>query len=59
MYYLGIDIAKKHHVASLVDANGRPVIKTIKFTNDNNGVQRKLLQIVWATLTENRPYRPY
>ena len=32
-YYLGIDIAKTNHVASLINNNGDIVIRAIKFTN--------------------------
>ena len=36
-YYLGIDIAKTNHVASLVDSNGEVAIRNIKFTNSKDG----------------------
>ncbi|MFV0520064.1 MAG: IS110 family transposase [Lachnospirales bacterium] len=45
MYFLGIDIAKTNHVASLIDINGETIISTIKFTNDTNGYQKLLLAI--------------
>ena len=45
MYYLGIDIAKYNHVASLIDGEGKVVIKTIKFTKDNEGYQKLISQV--------------
>lgn len=39
MYYLGIDIAKTNHVASLIDNNGNTLGKPIKFKNTTEGYQ--------------------
>ena len=36
-YFLGIDIAKTNHVASLINNTGDVVIRAIKFTNSNEG----------------------
>ena len=41
-YYLGIDIAKTNHVASLINNNGDVVIRAIKFTNSNEGFDKLL-----------------
>ena len=49
MYFLGIDIAKHNHVASLIDSDGKIVIKTIKFSNDNEGYQ-KLVSLVCSAV---------
>ena len=46
MFYLGIDIAKHNHVASLIDNDGNIIIKTIKFTNDNDGYQKLITQVL-------------
>ena len=40
MFYLGIDIAKVNHVASLIGEDGSVLIKAIKFTNSNEGLQK-------------------
>lgn len=40
MFYLGIDIAKVNHVASLINENGSILVKAIKFTNSNEGLQK-------------------
>jgi transposase len=48
MHYLGIDIAKHNHVASLIDSSGKVVIKTIKFTNDAVGYQKLMSQVLAA-----------
>ena len=42
MFYLGIDIAKVNHVAYLIDDHGSILVKTIKFTNSNEGLQKLL-----------------
>lgn len=40
MFYLGIDIAKVNHVASLINEDGSILVKAIKFTNSNEGLQK-------------------
>ena len=40
MFYLGIDIAKVNHVASLIDEDGSILVKAIKFTNSNEGLEK-------------------
>jgi transposase len=40
MYYLGIDIAKTNHVASLIDEKGEVLLRNIKFTNSNAGYSK-------------------
>lgn len=42
MFYLGIDIAKTNHVASIVDNSGKIVIRSIKFTNSKDGFSKLL-----------------
>lgn len=44
-YYLGIDIAKTNHVASLINNIGDVVIRAIKFTNSNEGFSKLLTTI--------------
>ena len=44
-YYLGIDIAKTNHVASLINNNGDVVIRAIKFTNSKEGFNKLLATI--------------
>lgn len=44
-YFLGIDIAKTNHVASLINNNGDVVIRAIKFTNSNEGFDKLLTTI--------------
>ena len=41
-YFLGIDIAKTNHVASLIEADGSVVIRAIKFKNSNEGYTKLL-----------------
>lgn len=40
MFYLGIDIAKTNHIASLIDKDGSILIKAIKFTNSKEGFEK-------------------
>jgi len=42
MNYLGIDIAKTNHVASLIDGEGKVLVRAIKFTNSNEGFDKLL-----------------
>lgn len=37
MLYLGIDIGKNNHVASLLDDNAKPIFKALSFTNTTDG----------------------
>jgi len=45
MFYLGIDIAKTNHVASLLDQKGTVLIRAIRFTNSIEGFQKLLESI--------------
>ncbi|MEG2848420.1 MAG: IS110 family transposase [Bacilli bacterium] len=40
MFYLGIDIAKTNHVASLIGEDGTILVKAIKFTNSKEGFEK-------------------
>ena len=51
MFYLGVDIAKTNHVASLLDSEGNVVIKAIKFTNSKEGFN-KLLSSLDSIITD-------
>ena len=37
MIYVGIDIAKLNHFASVLSSNGEVLIEPFKFTNDSDG----------------------
>lgn len=39
MYYLGIDIGKNTHVASLLNEEGQVIIKGFSFSNSIDGAQ--------------------
>ena len=45
MFYLGIDIAKNAHVASLIDAKGKNIFKGFSFSNTTEG-GKSLLEII-------------
>lgn len=42
MLYLGIDIAKNNHVASLLDDNAKPLFKAFSFSNTTDGANSLL-----------------
>ena len=42
MFYVGIDIAKLHHFASVLSSDGEVLIEPFKFTNDYDGFQKLL-----------------
>lgn len=44
-YFLGVDIAKVNHVASLLNSKGEVIIKAIKFTNSTEGLNKLLTTI--------------
>ena len=45
MYYVGIDIAKLNHFASVLSSEGEVLVKPFKFTNYNDGFCRLLSAI--------------
>jgi transposase len=45
MFYVGIDIAKLNHFASVLSSDGEVLVKPFKFTNDNDGFC-KLLSVL-------------
>ena len=45
MFYIGIDIGKRHHEAGLIDDKGDHVGKTVRFANSKDGSE-KLLQFI-------------
>ena len=40
MFYVGIDIAKKNHEASIIDSNGKLLDKSISFSNSESGCNK-------------------
>lgn len=42
MLYLGIDIGKRNHVASLIDENAKPLFKALSFGNTTDGANSLL-----------------
>jgi transposase len=53
MLYLGIDIAKNNHVASLIDTNGKPVFKAFSFANTTEGGESLLIKLNLYTHTKS------
>jgi predicted NBD/HSP70 family sugar kinase len=42
VYYVGIDIAKRNHEASLIDADGKLLSNSISFSNSKEGCDKLL-----------------
>lgn len=42
MFYVGIDIAKNKHEASLIDGTGKSIVDSISFTNTKEGCEKLL-----------------
>lgn len=40
MFYIGIDIAKKNHEASIIDSSGKSLSKSISFSNSTKGIEK-------------------
>lgn len=40
MFYIGIDIAKKNHEASIIDSSGKSLSKSISFPNSAKGIEK-------------------
>src|SRR5699024_12030399 len=51
MFYIGIDIGKRHHEAGLINDKGVPVGKTIRFANSKTGSDKLLRFINQYNLT--------
>ena len=45
MLYLGIDIAKNNHVASLINENGKALFKAFSFANTSDGGEALLSKL--------------
>jgi transposase len=45
MLYVGIDIGKRNHEATILDKSGKELCESIKFSNSNEGVDKLLSQI--------------
>ena len=46
MIYVGIDIAKLNHFASVISSDGEELIKPFKFTNDNDVLLLRIAKCV-------------
>lgn len=46
MFYLGIDIIKNTHVASLMDEKGKVVLKAFSFSNTSDGVASFIEKVI-------------
>jgi len=51
MFYIGIDIGKRNHEVGLIDDKGKPIGKTLRFTNSKKGSEKMLEFINQYNLT--------
>src|SRR5690625_6792880 len=51
MFYKGIDIGKRNNEVSLIDDKGKPIGKTLRFTNSKKGSEKMLEFINQYNLT--------
>ena len=54
MVYIGIDIAKRSHVLSAVDDDGKAVIESFKFANTDRGFEKLLERLKKAGVELDR-----
>lgn len=52
MYYIGIDIGKQHHEASIVDSSGNLISKSLKFSSTRKGAD-KLMNYIIKNISDN------
>ena len=45
MYFVGIDIAKRHHEAAILDESGKVILKKLKFDNSHQGYDKLMNQV--------------
>ena len=45
MYFVGIDIAKRHHEAAILDESGKVILKKLKFENSHQGYDKLMNQV--------------
>ena len=45
MYFVGIDIAKHHHEAAILDESGKIILKKLKFDNSHQGYDKLMNQV--------------
>ena len=53
MYYIGIDIGKNHHEASIVDQSGNQVCRSLRFPSTHKGAVELLDYIQTNTKSNN------
>ncbi len=51
MFYLGIDVGKRNHEAGLIDGTGKPIGKTLRFSNSKAGSEKLLVFLNQYDLT--------
>src|SRR5690625_7441982 len=51
MFYVGIDIGKRHHEVGVIDDKGQPIGKTLRFANSKAGSDKLLEYINQHKLT--------
>ena len=53
MFYCGIDIAKRNHEASVIDADGKPLLDSIAITNSKEGCDKLFALFTRISIEKN------
>jgi transposase len=53
MYFLGIDIGKNNHVASMIGEDGKPVFRAFSFSNTTEGGESLLVKLAFYDVAPN------
>lgn len=53
MYYVGIDIAKRRHEASIVDGNGKALSDSVSFANTQDGCDTLIARFAKLDISRN------
>ncbi len=53
MFYIGIDIAKHNHEASIIDSNGKELGKSLRFSNSETGCKKLLSLFEKHSITQD------
>ena len=53
LFYCGIDIAKRNHEASVIDAEGKPLLDSITITNSKDGCDKLFVLFTRLAIENN------
>ena len=59
MFYIGIDIAKHNHEASIIDSDGSLLCESISFSNSQKGCEKLIALLERFSVDPGQLYRRY